>query len=65
MLGGSIITSYMIPPVTRKYDNNTMQNIVFADGIGTDIFFIFKFGGSSTWKGMLYKNSNIFKTLLF
>lgn len=31
-LGGSTITSYIIPPVTRKYEKSTKEKVVMADG---------------------------------
>lgn len=39
---------YDVPPVTRKYDNRTNENMVIADGWWNhDGCFIFKFGISS------------------
>ena len=58
--GGSTITSYIIPPVTRKYDTNTIPNICIDEGARRNVgFFSLRLGTSKTWKGMLYKDSII------
>jgi hypothetical protein len=48
------------PAQTKKYDSRTKKKIVLADGTGTDILLILRFGGSKNRKGMLYMNSSIF-----
>lgn len=51
----------ILPPVTKKYDNNTNENTVIADGFWNhDGCFIFKFGTSKIKNGKLYNVSNIF-----
>lgn len=50
-----------LPPVTKKYESKTSENMVIADGWWNhDGCFIFKFGTSKTKNGKLYNVSNIF-----
>lgn len=42
-----------VPAQTRKYESRTMKKMVFADGIGTEIFLSFNCGGSRNRKGIL------------
>lgn len=54
MEGGSTMTSYIIPPVTRKYEANMRANTVMDEGsLMKDGFFSLRLGVWRTVNGML------------
>ena len=58
MDGGSTITSYINPPVTRKYETKTKNRTVFAEGCTShDGLLNFKSGTASNEKIVGYKHS--------
>lgn len=55
---GTMIGGVYLPPVTKKYDNNTNENIDIADGLWNHVGrLIFMFGTSNTVNGRENTNS--------